>query len=71
MVFIILAVIYVAYILLGIDKGFAVGYVDWRQPFAHYDVLTAKQLVNGLVLPVVLILIAGASWYHKSMRGEA
>ncbi|MBN2083084.1 hypothetical protein JW859_12870 [bacterium] len=71
MIIIILAVIYLAYVLLGIDKGFPVAFVDWRSPFGHYDVLTAKQLANGLALPVVVILCAGAAWYRKGMIGEA
>ena len=64
------AVVYVLYVLLGAYKQFPIAYLDWYAPYFHYGIVVTGSLLSPLALPVVVIILAAAGWYRKSMRGE-
>lgn len=70
MAIVIIAVIYTLYVMLGVYKQFAVGYVDWLDPYVHYRLLEGGEIMQGLALPCIVFALAGLSWYRKSMMGD-
>jgi len=68
----ILVLIYIAYLITGLECRFPVGWLDWNSPYVHYAVIAGGQdAVPALVLPVLAVIWLGYLWYRKSMIGEA
>jgi multisubunit Na+/H+ antiporter MnhB subunit len=68
----ILVLIYVGYVLVGINYRFPVGWLDWNSPYLHYAVIAGgREVVSAMVVPVIALIWIGYLWYKKSMIGEA
>jgi hypothetical protein len=70
MAIVIIAVLYALYVLLGVYKQFAIGYVDWIDPYLHFETLGGSEIMQALALPCVVFALAGLGWYRKSMMGD-
>jgi hypothetical protein len=68
----ILVLIYVVYLLIGIEFKFPVGWLDWNSPYLHYVVIASYQdILPALIAPFLALIWLGYVWYRKSMIGEA
>jgi len=68
----ILVLIYIVYLLIGIEFKFHVGWLDWNSPYMHYEVIASYQdIIPALIAPVLALIWLGYLWYRKSMIGEA
>ena len=61
---------YAGYLLLGINQGFPIFWVDWQAPYVHYE-LNREASAQVFILPIILGIIVAMNWYRSSMRNEA
>ena len=66
----IVVVLYLVYLVAGMHYQFPIAWLDWNNPFMHYEI-AAKGSYQPFVAPILVLLYLGYLWYQKSMVGEA
>lgn len=68
----ILVLIYMVYLITGLHYQFPVGWLDWVDPYFHYETVKGGgAALNLFVAPLIAFIWLGYLWYHKSMIGES
>ncbi|MCC7478465.1 hypothetical protein IT575_08370 [bacterium] len=67
----IIVLAWLGYTGFAIARGLPAAWVDWEKPFFHTGVIEESERLQALILPALLAVWIGVSWYRKSMIGEA